>query len=196
MPVFTVLLALGLPLVLVFAWAFELTPEGIRRETDSSEPVSATPTGSRRLDFAIIGLLVIAVVFLLADNYVIDDESPDAGPGSEVAVRSIAVLPFKNRSALDVATIIEGGVQRDDSTSTLTANNFFPAIDEGWRFQWWQYLKHDLVLQPLHEEPAFQEMVRELEMEMAAQLENVRAMEASGELAPIPEYILSITLCF
>ena len=61
------------------------------------------------------------------------------------------------------------------------------AIDEGWRYQWWMSLKHDLTLQSLHGEPAFREMVQEIELEMVAQLENVRTMEANGELAAIPD---------
>ncbi len=61
------------------------------------------------------------------------------------------------------------------------------AIDDGWRYQWWFLLKHDFALQPLRNEPEFQEMVREIEAEMAAQLEHIREMEANGELAAIPE---------
>ena len=74
---------------------------------------------------------------------------------------------------------------RGDSASALSSLR--AAIDEGWRYEWWYYLKHDLALQPLHAEPEFQAMVRELEAEMAAQRENVRKMEANGELAAIPE---------
>jgi len=74
---------------------------------------------------------------------------------------------------------------RGDSASALSSLR--EAIDEGWRYQWWYSLKHDLALQPLHDEPEFQVMVQELEAEMAAQLENVREMEANGELAEIPD---------
>ena len=58
-----VLVVAGFPLALILAWAFELTPEGIKRETavDSTEPV--TRKARSKLDFAIIGLLVVAVVF-------------------------------------------------------------------------------------------------------------------------------------
>jgi hypothetical protein len=62
MKVFTFLLILGFPLTLVIAWAFELTPEGIKRETVVDPAESITKQTGRKLDFAIIGLLVIAVV--------------------------------------------------------------------------------------------------------------------------------------
>jgi hypothetical protein len=61
------------------------------------------------------------------------------------------------------------------------------AIDEGFRFLWRNFLKQDLSLESLHDEPEFQAMVEEIEADMAAQLERVREMERNGELEPIPE---------
>ena len=59
MQVFTFLVILGFPLALIFAWAFELTPEGIKlaKEVAPTEPIRHL-TG-RKLDFAIIGLLAM-----------------------------------------------------------------------------------------------------------------------------------------
>ena len=64
MQAFTFLVILGFPLALIVAWAFELTPEGIKRESAADPDESITHVTGRKLDFAIIGLLVIAVVFL------------------------------------------------------------------------------------------------------------------------------------
>jgi tetratricopeptide (TPR) repeat protein len=61
------------------------------------------------------------------------------------------------------------------------------AIDEGWRVFWGYFLKHDLSLESLHDEPEFQAMVAEIEADMAAQLARVREMERNGELEPVPE---------
>jgi tetratricopeptide (TPR) repeat protein len=61
------------------------------------------------------------------------------------------------------------------------------AIDEGWRTLWWYYLKRDLNLESLHDEPEYQAMVAEIEADMAEQLARVREMERNGELEPIPE---------
>ncbi len=61
------------------------------------------------------------------------------------------------------------------------------AIDQGWRRLWWYYLEYDLSLDSLRDEPKFQAMVAEIKADMAAQLERVREMEASGELEPVPE---------
>ena len=59
------------------------------------------------------------------------------------------------------------------------------AIDEGWRIYWWFYLEHDPVLDSVRDEPEFQAMLEEIKADMADQLERVRAMEVSGDLAPI-----------
>ncbi len=88
-------LAIGLPLALILAWAFELTPEGVKREAEVDRTESTTHVTGRKLDFAIIGLLVIAVVFLVIDNYILKDK-----PGQPPVVRgkSIAVLLFDDLS--------------------------------------------------------------------------------------------------
>ena len=61
------------------------------------------------------------------------------------------------------------------------------AIDQGWRTNWWLYLEHDPSLDSVRGEPEFHAMVEEIRADMAGQLEHVRAMEANGELEPIPD---------
>jgi len=89
---FLVAAAIGFPFWLVFAWLFELTPEGFRREREVAAEDSIARSTGRRLDFAIIAVLAVAVVLLLADRL--------APPGGEtgLAAKSIAVLPFENLS--------------------------------------------------------------------------------------------------
>jgi hypothetical protein len=61
------------------------------------------------------------------------------------------------------------------------------AIDDGSRTSWWFLLEHDPSLDSIRDEPEFQDMLDEIKADMAAQLERVRAMEANGELEPIPD---------
>ena len=63
---------MGFPIALIFAWAFELTPEGIKREAEVDRTGSITHVTGRKLDFAIIGLLVIAVVYFAVDKFVLE----------------------------------------------------------------------------------------------------------------------------
>jgi hypothetical protein len=90
-----VLVVAGFPLALILAWAFEMTPEGLKREAEVDRTESITHVTGRKFDFAIIGLLVLAVVFLVVDNYVLEAESEQASVARE---KSIAVLPFANIS--------------------------------------------------------------------------------------------------
>lgn len=85
--------AIGFPLWIAFAWYFELTPDGIRRERDIDPGESVARHTGRKLDFAIIGVLALAVVLLLTDRFVAHRTSADAASD-----RSIAVMPLVNTS--------------------------------------------------------------------------------------------------
>lgn len=80
--------ALGFPVALILAWFYELTPEGVR-DADS-EVIEPTRFLGRKIDFVIIGVLLLAVVFLVVDNYLPDRNADE---------NSIAVLPFLDLSA-------------------------------------------------------------------------------------------------
>ena len=74
------LLALGLPFAVFFAWAFELTPEGLKKEKDVDRSQSITSRTGRKLDLAIIAMLAAALMVVVADNYVLDDPALDNEP--------------------------------------------------------------------------------------------------------------------
>ncbi|NIO39644.1 MAG: hypothetical protein GTO41_05285 [Burkholderiales bacterium] len=84
------LLAIGFPVALILAWAFELTSEGIKREQDVDRSDSISHLTGRRLDFVIIAALTIAVAFFVADKFYWSD-APATDPEDRA---SIAVLPF------------------------------------------------------------------------------------------------------
>jgi adenylate cyclase len=95
------LLILGFPLAMIFAWAYELTPDGLKKETDVDRSASLTHTTGRKLDFAIIAALVLALVYFVYDEFVIEPaQESEAAPAiiaTEVQ-QSIAVLPFADMS--------------------------------------------------------------------------------------------------
>jgi len=112
--------ALGFVAAIVIAWAYEMTPEGIKREKDVDRSQSITTQTGRKLDRVIIGFLAVAVVLLLAERFFFDrgarpaptaatdqaatdvrESGPvEAAPDAIVATpaKSIAVLPFTNMS--------------------------------------------------------------------------------------------------
>ncbi len=123
---FTIIfLIIGFPIALLFAWAFELTPEGVKRTPDVSPAESITSLTGRKFDFIIIGLLLMAIIFLVLDNYVWTEkvEEPavsatekQVSDGSDVAEpddKSIAVLPFTNRSTTEDDAYFSDGLHDD-----------------------------------------------------------------------------------
>ena len=106
------MLALGLPVALFFAWVFELTPDGIKKEKDVGPSKSVARGARRKLDQAIIVLLSIAVVYFVVDKFALTDRMPtdatqDTNAVSTLATtappKSIAVLPFSNNQRTDEA---------------------------------------------------------------------------------------------
>ena len=114
--VFFLAAAVGLPVVLIFAWVFEMTPEGIKLESQIDRGRSVTPHTGRKLDRVVIVFLALAVMLLLLDKFmdrgglspisqpeaIVDVAPPDTGEPVKPQAsdsRSIAVLPFVNMSS-------------------------------------------------------------------------------------------------
>jgi TolB-like protein len=112
--VFAIAGLVGFPFVVFFAWAFELTPEGIKREREVDRSQSITPQTGRRLDRMIILFLAVAVAFLLVDRFFDFEPAPQAGADKQasapaetrsatqspaIARHAVAVLPFMAMSS-------------------------------------------------------------------------------------------------
>ena len=86
------LLVIGFPVAIIFAWAFELTPEGLKKEKDVDSGQSITHITGRKIDYLVIVALVLALGFFAVDKFA-------TKPGTaETADRSIAVLAFTDLS--------------------------------------------------------------------------------------------------
>jgi len=97
------LLLVGFPLALFFAWAYELTPEGLKKEKDVDRSESITHITGRKLDFVIIGILLGALALFAVERFVLlPDRAPAIEAPKEIVAtevqQSIAVLPFVNMS--------------------------------------------------------------------------------------------------
>jgi TolB-like protein/Tfp pilus assembly protein PilF len=114
-----IFLALGFPLVMIFSWVYELTPEGLKREREVDRSQSVTRETGRKINFLIVMLLVLAIGAVVVDR-LIPEKQPDVemidadGAGQTGAIdptvvghvapvpapgNSVAVLPFVNMSS-------------------------------------------------------------------------------------------------
>ena len=112
------LVVLGFPLALILSWAYELTPDGVQRSREVNPADSIIVATGRKIDFAIIGALVLTLGFVIY-NYVLVDPDQNAvfqeatpteesrAPGPipvvveeqrEVLPNSVAVLPCESLS--------------------------------------------------------------------------------------------------
>ena len=113
MQVFFLAAVVGLPVVLIFSWVFEMTPEGIKRESEMDRTQPVTHSTGRKLDRTIITFLAFAVVLLLGERFISQEDESAPTPAPEVVMeqakatqedgsnnlRSVAVLPFVNMSS-------------------------------------------------------------------------------------------------
>jgi TolB-like protein/Flp pilus assembly protein TadD len=120
----TALLLLGFPIALLLAWAYEVTPEGIKRTKQVPLAESITHLTGQRLNYIVTGLLVLGVGFIVVDNYLLPKAATETAvepaaattpgqtsaavaptatsaaeaPARQVLPNSVAVLPFANLS--------------------------------------------------------------------------------------------------
>jgi TolB-like protein/Tfp pilus assembly protein PilF len=103
------LLIIGFPVAMILAWAFELTPEGIKRTEDVDVGKSIRRKTGRKLDFLIIAVLLLVIAGLLFQRF-----HPKVSPAvSSSPEKSIAVLPFENLSRDPDNAYFAQGIQEE-----------------------------------------------------------------------------------
>lgn len=158
-------LALGFPVAVFFAWAYEVTPDGIKRESEVDRSQSITHVTGRKLDRAITVVLVIAVAYFAYDKFV-NSGAPGPAPVTDLTQaesgkgtaqpqapadteKSIVVLPLVNMSAIEDNVFFAGGVQEEILTNLSKI--------EGWRV-----VSRTTAMRYLNSELSLQEIGREL----------------------------------
>jgi len=159
MQVFVMAGIAGLPVVLIIAWIFELTPDGIKLESEIDRSQSVAKNTGHKMDRTIIVFLALAVLLLLGDRFVMREDIPVATATPEVTMeqasssgqealssrRSVAVLPFVNMSSDPEQEYFSDGLS-EELLNRLAKNDQLHVAeatrdaDPGYVSSWWAML--------------------------------------------------------
>lgn len=129
-------LVLGFPLALIFAWAYEITPEGLKRDTDVDRSSTVAQATARRLNYITIGVVAVGIALFAIDRFGPGGAVPSAGQpvaetqGAIVTLENrpaVAVLPFENLSANADQSFFADGLA-EDLIERLSSWRVFPVI--------------------------------------------------------------------
>ncbi|MGC1323401.1 MAG: hypothetical protein WA849_14575 [Candidatus Udaeobacter sp.] len=101
---------IGFPFALVLSWFYEWTPKGLQLESEIPPNESVIRQTGKKLDKWIIAILVLAVVLLLANQFVWHKSAPE---GSTISDQSIAVLPLANEGGAKDEQYFSDGLSED-----------------------------------------------------------------------------------
>ena len=114
-------LAVGFPVALVLGWIFDITSHGVEKTRADVRQAALPASTARKIDFAIIGVLLVALLLSAAERFDwIDFSTP-----TQTDRRSIAVLPFANRSSLEEDLYFVDGIHDDLLTSLSKVHDLF-----------------------------------------------------------------------
>ena len=94
MQVFMLALAIGFPLAVFFAWAFELTPEGVKRESEVDRSQSITRQTGRKMDRNIIIALALALAYFAYDKFLVSEPENGSGSSSPESAQMVGSGPI------------------------------------------------------------------------------------------------------
>ena len=129
------LLVIGIVPVVVFSWVYEMTPEGLKRESEVNREASITTETGNKLNITIVFLLIVAIGVYSVDNFILDErqhpvpatvDARDDETG-ETSLPVVAVLPLQALSTQEEGQFLAAGLH-DDLLTRLARLQAFRVI--------------------------------------------------------------------
>ncbi|MEW6998679.1 hypothetical protein AADZ86_13410 [Colwelliaceae bacterium BS250] len=139
---------IGFPFALFFAWAFELTPEGIKKTVEVENHLSIANVTGRKLDFMIIGLLIAGLSFVIWDSYLVTDDIQTDNLATTGKSTSIAVIPLVNMSSHSDNEFFAAGVHEE----ILTKLSYIKGLRVASRTSTLKYIDSDMSIRDIGQE--------------------------------------------
>src|SRR5206468_2955222 len=108
--IIVLLIVVGFPVAVVFAWFFEITPEGVKRTEVADAMPKATGRKRHAWIYVVVAGAAISVALFFLGRYTASNRAAAAAP-NELPAKSIAVLPFENLSEDKANAFFAEGVQ-------------------------------------------------------------------------------------
>ncbi|MDX1600961.1 MAG: hypothetical protein R3191_05555, partial [Anaerolineales bacterium] len=160
------ILALGFVPTLVFSWVYEITPEGIRRESTVERSESITAATARKLDLAVIALLLLAMGMFALDRFA--TTAPDPASVEGASEEALPSAPAPAKPALDAAT--------QESIAVLPFTDLSPTGDQA-------YFADGIA------EELLNTLVRIPDLQVAARTSSFRFRESDRDIADIAKQL-------
>jgi len=119
-----VFLGIGFPIALILAWLIDKTPQGMVVDKGASRAEAATPASSQRINFALQGLVLVAVGFLVIDQFLLDATTQNSAANQAVSIDS---SNLSRRFQIDIGPTEPFGPGLSTTRIALTADGNYLA---------------------------------------------------------------------
>jgi TolB-like protein/tetratricopeptide (TPR) repeat protein len=147
--VFSVVLLLGLPVALIFAWVFDMTPDGVKRTPDLDDGTESEDVLKGKFPIYVSAVVLTVLMAFALNHYIFPDAEPvESAPPPVEKQLSIAVLPLVNMSAISDNAFFANGVHEE----ILTYLSYIDDLKVTSRTSTMKYLGSDLSISEIGQE--------------------------------------------
>jgi TolB-like protein len=124
-----VILLLGFPVALIFSYVYELTPEGVKKESEIDPSQSISAHTGRKLDYITIGMIILGVAIVGIDRFLLPEQQISAPPGTDLPKTALSPTEAPSAQSESQAAPAHDG---QPSIAVLPFADMSPEGDQGY----------------------------------------------------------------